>query len=564
MIANSPLFNGTIHLVDLAFRRKDQGGAITRLSSNDLATGLNYMTLAVPTIVRYTSQYGDCAAAVSSTLLVGQVDINSANYDNGWIENWVNTLAADGAIPSNDCICILNPPGIINTDNAPPKIGGYHDSTAHCRYMMINLRGTGLTVADRKLQYSQILSHEIAEMIVDPDPNKNPEVCDPCASDHTTLNFFMKDGSYVGNVTDANLPPVYDYLLEGIVQPAFSNQFSAPSAACGYFPEIWKRVGSEKFRELVTANYADNRRGLFALGKNRDIWRLDQITPGGPWGAWQSFGGHDLQELDVSPNADGRLEVFARGGDGALYHLWQTGPAGIWGAWESLGGADLAQIDVSSDSDGVLNVVALDSNGECFRICQTGPNADWGEWTSLGGYGFKLARSGAGLGGGQLFFVLDANQILYATTDPDQPDWQRVETPALQSFELIRGDDGRLHIAGLTESKTAVHLAQSHSGVDFEGWDDLAGHDLESLVAALNADGRLELFALGGNSKVFHRWQWNGGEWSEWAGLGVTQDVTFQQVCAQRIAGGPISAFGLLSDGEASQISQNAPNGSWV
>jgi hypothetical protein len=564
MIAGNPLFNGTIHLTDLAFRRKDQNGAITRFTAADIATVLEYLQLAVPTIVRYASQYGECSAAVSPTVLEGQVDIDFDKYSTGWIENWVNTLAKQYGIPSNDCICILNPPGIVDTDNALPAIGGYHQTTSQCRYMMINVTQTGLTVADLSLSYADVLSHEIAEMIVDPDGSGNPEVCDPCSDAHTTLNFFMRDGSYVGNVTDAALPPVFDYLLEGIAQPAFVHESAPPSFACGYFPEIWRRLGTEKFLELTAASYSDGRTSVFALGGSRDIWRLDQVGAGGPWGAWQSFGGHDLQDVAVHANADGRLEVFARGADGQLYHLWQTGNAGVWGQWANLGGSKLRQIDVAADRNGTLNVVGLNSDGEYIRIRQTGPNGGWDSWTSLGGQRLQAARASLGMDADLLFLMLDANHILYATTTADNPNWQRIQAPLLKSFEVVTGDDGRLHIAGLTNANTAIHIVQTQAGAVFGNWEDLAGTNLSTLVPALNADGRVEFFARGGDGKVYHRWQHVGGGWSEWAGLGATQDITFNQVRPLRTSGGQISAFGLLSNGIAGQISQNAPNGSWV
>ncbi len=64
-VASHPLFTGTMYLANLQFRRKDQAGAITAFSNSDIANVLEYMTLACPVILRYTSQYGQAAAAIS-------------------------------------------------------------------------------------------------------------------------------------------------------------------------------------------------------------------------------------------------------------------------------------------------------------------------------------------------------------------------------------------------------------------------------------------------------------------------------------------------------------------
>ncbi len=501
-----------------------------------------------------------------SQILNGTVDVDSANYNKGDLENWIHTLAKQFGVGSNDCICILNPPGMADTsDSLASGIGGYHSSISSCRYIFVNATGTGLTVADRDLNYADSLSHEMAETIVDP-VGANPEVCDSCAGNcgHVTLNLFMRDGSFVGSVTDALLPPNFDFFVEGIVQPAFVHQCPAPFAACAYFPEIWTRIGAAGYRALAAAPYVDHRLALFALGSHQDAWDLDQAQAGGSWGAWRSFGGHDLQALAVIPNADGRLEMFALGGDQHLYHLWQTNPAGVWGPWQSLGGDGLQSFHLSRDPSGALNVFAIRSSGECVHIQQVGPNGGWGAWNSLGGNGFRSVRAGVGLGGHLIVFILDAYRILYASDTPQQPVWTRVNAPLIDGFSVITGDDGALHVVAITDAGNAVHIAQSQPGVDFQPWEDLAGKDLKSISPALNADGRLEVFALGGDNKIYHRWKQTTGAWSEWAGLGLSQDITFQQVVPLRTPGGTITAFGLLSDGSPAEISQTSPNGGWA
>ena len=62
-----------------------------------------------------------------------------------------------------------------------------------------------LTIADPGHFYADKLSHEIAEMIVDPKgDDSNPEVCDPCAGNCNNIWFtlFDNNGVYMGGTTD--------------------------------------------------------------------------------------------------------------------------------------------------------------------------------------------------------------------------------------------------------------------------------------------------------------------------------------------------------------------------
>lgn len=45
----------------------------------------------------------------------------------------------------------------------------------------------------------------------------------------------------------------------------------------------------------------------------------------------------------------------------------------------------------------------------------------------------------------------------------------------------------------------------------------LEGHDVQQIAVAKNADGRLELFALGGDHFIYHKWQETpNGDWGDW------------------------------------------------
>src|SRR5262249_27739676 len=155
---------------------------IVRLSAADISTLMQYTSLAAGPIGHYVSQFGPNQVSVNPVLLSAVVDVPTTQYDNGWVEGWVKTIAQDASIPSTDCICILNVPPMVNTDAAVADgVGGFHQFSS-CPYVFVNVLAMPLTVNDVALRYAHTLSHEIAEMIVDPLANvSNPEVCDPCA-----------------------------------------------------------------------------------------------------------------------------------------------------------------------------------------------------------------------------------------------------------------------------------------------------------------------------------------------------------------------------------------------
>ena len=127
----------------------------------------------------------------------------------------------------------------MNTDADPTQgVGGYH-GLASVPYCFVNAMGSGFTISDPQNLYALALSHEIAEMVVDPRANlANPEVCDPCGPNCQTawIDYFDAQGAYLG--TSQRSPPsfAYGFFINGIVRPDEATACPAPGAACNYPP----------------------------------------------------------------------------------------------------------------------------------------------------------------------------------------------------------------------------------------------------------------------------------------------------------------------------------------
>jgi hypothetical protein len=157
------------------------------------------VTLALPQISKYCAAYGENRLAVSSNILPLGPNVCSGKYNDDDLQDWVRALVEQLLLsktekqPTDVCIVLLNPQGVTNTDgDISQGVGGYHDRVMvpwfdgieleeqPAPYCFVNVLGSNLTVADTSSTYVLSLSHEVAEMTVDPPAQwPNPEVCDP-------------------------------------------------------------------------------------------------------------------------------------------------------------------------------------------------------------------------------------------------------------------------------------------------------------------------------------------------------------------------------------------------
>ncbi|MBV9250265.1 MAG: hypothetical protein JO227_13600 [Acetobacteraceae bacterium] len=145
-------------------------------------TAISYATQAVVPISLYASQYGPNSLAVSPNIISYNMELSQPSIDDGQLQNLVNDVASK--LPPEACVVVLLPPAMDNRSNSRSQ--GTHGYHGHAKVPYINSYidndqqgSTSLTVQDVSFRYAGSLSHEIAEMVVDPFGN-GPEVCDPC------------------------------------------------------------------------------------------------------------------------------------------------------------------------------------------------------------------------------------------------------------------------------------------------------------------------------------------------------------------------------------------------
>ena len=217
------LFHGTLVFVRITYNRPNQ--VPFSLDSPDVQTAVQYASLAVGPIQRYASQYGPNSLQVSSNILNFTVNLQGNTFTDGDLQGWVDKIVSDNHL-TNSCVVILHD---VVTANSPTntfnngKFGGYHLMTDNGhQYCFCKVFGLNLTVADVNNHYVEILSHEIAEMTVDPKGDvNNPEVCDACAGNCSNDQFDLFDskGTFIGGTNNLLTAPGFTFFINSIIRP---------------------------------------------------------------------------------------------------------------------------------------------------------------------------------------------------------------------------------------------------------------------------------------------------------------------------------------------------------
>jgi hypothetical protein len=249
--ARDPLFSGTIHFAQITF--VTSGGSLI-IPTADMNTIVQYAQHAVAPISEYASQYGSNSVSVSPNLISHTVNVPAASYTDADVQTWVNDIVTQNSLPSSSCIVIVSPQGL-----SAPNVGGnagYH-GLAHVPYVVLGVFAQNLTLQDVPDVYAMVVSHEIAEMVVDPNVDgNNPEVCDPCDINCANLTRIYFDASNTFLGANQDTPPSgfnFTYYICAVVKPNGASQCPAPSAACAYAPTSSSTLAGvlAKITELV-------------------------------------------------------------------------------------------------------------------------------------------------------------------------------------------------------------------------------------------------------------------------------------------------------------------------
>jgi hypothetical protein len=353
--AGHPLFRGTLVFVQLTFDRP--GVAPFAMNAADLQTAISYSTQAVVPIQQYASQYGRNEVLVSPTLLSHTVTLGGNTFDDDDLQGWVDDIVRINGL-SDACVMVLHDSvtagGPVNND-AKGGVLGYHFNTGDGKpYCFCRVFGTGLTIADPTNRYAEVLSHEIAEMVVDPRANlENPEVCDACAGNCSNDRFCLFDSNnqFVGGTTSpATTTTPFTYFVNSVIKPEFYDpdtecrvKGSDAETVCVYPPpSLWQGPG-----RLTTVAGVRAVAGHFATGDGRHLvltgstagtvheifWKPAQVGIEGEDDLPVPFGGGGIADVGSMYNTEEQRHVALIGTTGGAVHeiFWRADTVGVEG-----------------------------------------------------------------------------------------------------------------------------------------------------------------------------------------------------------------------------------------
>ena len=298
----------------------------------------------------------------------------------------------------------------------------------------------------------------------------------------------------------------------------------------------------------------DNRLEVFAVGRDNNLWHIWQTAPSNGWSAWYNRGKpQEILRFSSPPavvrNPAGRLELFITGIDGRglgrVCHIWQDTPSGPWPRWWVHDGPPNGVHSAPAaglNQDGRIEVFVIESDSHyLWSQPQTGPSNGWAQqWSGFG------APSGIALVGSPgVGRNADGRQAVFA-----------VGKDSLGSLSLWMKE-------------------QFERNGRWTDWQSLGGWDAgwsSSPVVASNADGRMEVFMVGGG-QLWHIWQTapNTDMWSAWESFGSPQEGGARRIGGTPAVGsnfavqpsGRLEVFVVTDSGGWWHRWQIAPNGGW-
>lgn len=360
---SGPLFHGTLVFARVIFTRPNQPDFSVSLA--DTQTAVSYTTLAAMPISRYASQYGPNSVRVSPVVIPFTAHLAGNSFTEGDLEGWVEQVAqtARASQVTNPCVVILHDRSLPNTPTYTGHRDSYHSMTGNgTPYCYSLVFGQNLSIADNnhtinnrpnEKVYAHNLSHEIAEMVVDPAADdSNPEVCDACSGNcnNNLFDLFDQNGVFIGGTTDTASATGFSFFINSIVRsdvPLDANECisdgSSAQSACIYAPPPeWNGPGT-----LATVANPVSLAGHFSTGDGRHLvvvgtkpgkvheifWKPAQVGIEGEDDLPVAFSAGSIVSVASLYNSDqGRHVVFVGTTAGKVHEIfWKPDTAGIEG-----------------------------------------------------------------------------------------------------------------------------------------------------------------------------------------------------------------------------------------
>lgn len=468
---SGPLFHGTLVFVRLVFQQ--QGLPDSSVSLADVQTAAAYATLAAIPISEYAWQYGPNSVDVSPDVITFNAAVTGGSFTHAQFEGWVGQcaqIAHDRGI-RHPCIVIPHNRALPNAPQFAGERNSFHSVTGGTPYCYCLVFGENLSIADNnhtisgrtgEKVYAHLLSHEIAEMVVDPlVDGTNPEVCDACAGNCSNDLFVLFDQNavFLGGTNDTAAASGFAFFINAVVSAAVALDGNScvvsgadPKSACIYPPPF---VTGQllSYGDAATAGNVSNPmvvgfggwlefKSLFAganaAGDNRiyaveNAGRLlsygDAATLGNVsspiavgFGGWQQF-----RFVFAGANVNGENRIYAVNNNGELLSYGDAGTPGNvsapvvvgFGGWH-----DFKFLFAGKNVTGETRIYAVDNSGQLLAYADAGTpgNVSSPIVVGFGGWQqFKFLFAGRNLAGENRIYAVNTNGELLSYGDAGTP-----------------------------------------------------------------------------------------------------------------------------------------------
>jgi len=287
-----------------------------------------------------------------------------------------------------------------------------------------------------------------------------------------------------------------------------------------------------------------------------------------------------LADLAVGRMQDGRLEVYGIDTGRYVWHKSQVAANSGWGGWASLdatgsNGVCLSiddSLSVGTNHDGRLELFANTGDYTMYHIWQLTPNGGYSSWGLLGTTFSDLIGGPTVAQDGcyhlTAFAQSDFGLSWLGQTTPAQG-WMTYWAEVKGLPDFWRGGpvaaldaEGRLEVFGVDGAGNLFNVYQTEScGTSFA--QSYLGQTLVTgLAVGQYSDGRIAVVGVSNDGAAYLKYQTRaGGSWSSWIGLGGSNLGRHMKIA--RNADGRLEVFAFNDSGVLYHTYERSVGGSW-
>jgi len=338
----------------------------------------------------------------------------------------------------------------------------------------------------------------------------------PAAPRWESLGGQLEKGLAVNRNQDGRL----EVLVRGGDSQLYHRYQTAPNDG---WNKDWESLGGEILGPILALKNQDDRIAVFARGKDQTLWHLYQVAPNKGWSGWKPMDQDPARRVAIGELLVGertgkkQLALFARRpSDGVLLQRAQVEAGGGWAEWAPLDERVRVEgtMAVGRNQDGRLEIIARDGQGKAHHIREGAPGSWQGSsWEPLGSQaiGPRLLAVGRTKDGRLVAFAqgTDQGKTLWHIWQQEPgkgwaPEWVSLGGSVNNVMWVAAQEDGRLAVFARGGDNALWRLEQQEAGRSWGKWESLGGKVGDLLAVGRQQDGRLEVVVQGGDKALWH------------------------------------------------------------